>query len=67
MLIDYNPTQKVYMAQLHKKSTLTECNKIIDYDIAHENDYKVTSSLYDVSYKKVMNRSMSDLTRKHHQ
>jgi transposase-like protein len=52
-LRDYNPKREVYMAEVRRKTTLTERKEIVEYCIAHNRDYKGTASLYDVSYGQV--------------
>ena len=52
-LKDYNPKREVYMAEARRKTTLEERKEITEYCIAHDNDYKGTAVLYDVSYSQV--------------
>ena len=52
-LKDYNPKREVYMADARRKTTLEERKEITAYCIAHNNDYKGTATLYDVSYSQV--------------
>ena len=52
-LKDYEPKREVYMAEARRKTTLEERKEIVEYCIAHENDYKGASSRYDVSYSQV--------------
>lgn len=52
-LKDYNPKQEVYMAEARRKTTLEERKEIVEYCVAHGNDYKGTAALYDVSYSQV--------------
>lgn len=41
------------MAEARRKTTLEERKEITEYCIAHDNDYKGTAVLYDVSYSQV--------------
>lgn len=41
------------MAEARRKTTLEERKKIVEYCIAHGNDYKGAASQYDVSYSQV--------------
>ena len=41
------------MAEARRKTTLEERKEITEYCIAHDNDYKDTAVLYDVSYSQV--------------
>lgn len=52
-LKDYEPRREVYMAAARRKTTLAERKEIVEYCIAHGNDYKGTAVLYDVSYSQV--------------
>ncbi|MDD5931607.1 MAG: helix-turn-helix domain-containing protein [Oscillospiraceae bacterium] len=52
-LKDYEPKREVYMAEARRKTTLEERKEIVEYCIAHENDYKGAASRYDVSYSQV--------------
>lgn len=52
-LKDYEPKREVYMAEARRKTTLEERKKIVEYCIAHGNDYKGAASQYDVSYSQV--------------
>ena len=52
-LKDYEPKREVYMAEARRKTTLEERKEIVEYCIAHNNDYKGAASRYDVSYSQV--------------
>lgn len=52
-LKDYEPKREVYMAEARRKTTLEERKKIVEYCIAHGNDYKGTASQFEVSYSQV--------------
>ena len=52
-LKDYEPKREVYMAEARRKTTLEERKEIVEYCIAHDNDYKGAASRYDVSYSQV--------------
>ena len=52
-LKEYKPKREVYMAEARRKTTLEERKEIVEYCIAHENDYKGAASRYDVSYSQV--------------
>ena len=52
-LNDYIPKREVYMADARIKTTIEECNEIVDYCINHNRDYKGTASIYDVSYSQI--------------
>lgn len=52
-LKDYEPKREVYMAEARRKTTLEERKEIVEYCIAHGNDYKGTASRYEVSYNQV--------------
>ena len=52
-LKDYDPKREVYMAEARRKTTLEERKEITEYCISHDNDYKGTAVLYDVSYSQV--------------
>ena len=41
------------MAEARRKTTLEERKEITEYCISHDNDYKGTAVLYDVSYSQV--------------
>ena len=41
------------MAEARRKTTIEERNKIVEYCLLHNIDYKGTASLYDVSYSQV--------------
>ena len=50
--MDYNPKGDVYMNK-GRKTTLEERVEIVQRCINHNNDYKGTAELYDVSYRQV--------------
>ena len=52
-LKDYNQKREVYMAESRRKTTFEERKEITEYCIAHDNDYKNTAALFDVSYSQV--------------
>lgn len=52
-LKDYEPKREVYMAEARRKTTLEERKEIVEYCIAHGNDYKGTASQFEVSYSQV--------------
>ena len=52
-LKDYDPKREVYMAEARRKTTLEERREIVEYCIAHDNDYKRTAAHFDVSYNQV--------------
>ncbi len=52
-LKDYDPKREVYMAEARRKTTLEERKEIAKYCIEHNNDYKGTAALYNVSYTQV--------------
>ena len=52
-LKDYDPKREVYMAEARRKTTLEERKEIVEYCIAHDNDYKSTAAHFDVSYSQV--------------
>ncbi|MGT2932668.1 hypothetical protein [Streptococcus catagoni] len=49
-LKDYNPKQEVYMAEARRKTTIDECQEIVNYCIGHNRNYKETAALYNISY-----------------
>ena len=52
-LKDYDPKREVYMAEARRKTTLEERREIVEYCIAHGNDYTHTAAHFDVSYNQV--------------
>ena len=53
-LEDYIPRPEVYTKMAYrKKTTQEEREEIVNYCIEHNNDYKGTAALYDVSYSQV--------------
>ena len=53
-LKDYIPKSEVYTKMAYrKKTTLEEREEIVKYCIEHNNDYKNTAAVYDVSYSQV--------------
>ena len=52
-LKDYDPKREVYMAEARRKTTLEERREIVEYCIAHGNDYTHTAAYFDVSYAQV--------------
>ena len=53
-LDDYKPRPEVYTKMAYrKKTTQEEREEIVKYCIEHNNDYKGTAALYDVSYSQV--------------
>ena len=52
-LKDYDPKQEVYMAEARRKTTQEERREIVEYCIAHDNDYKSTAAHFDVSYSQI--------------
>lgn len=52
-LKDYEPKREVYMAEARRKTTLEERKEIVEYCIAHNNDYKGAASRFEVSYSQV--------------
>lgn len=52
-LKDYDPKREVYMAEARRKTTLEERREILEYCIAHGNDYTHTAAYFDVSYTQV--------------
>ena len=52
-LKDYDPKREVYMAEARRKTTLEERREIVEYCIAHGNDYTHTAAYFDVSYSQV--------------
>ncbi len=50
---DYDPKREVNMAEARRKTTLEERKEIAEYCIEHNNDYKGTATLYNVSYNQV--------------
>ena len=53
-LEDYKPRPEVYTKMAYrKKTTQEEREEIVNYCIKHNNDYKGTAALYDVSYSQV--------------
>ena len=53
-LEDYKPRPEVYTKMAYrKKTTQEEREEIVKYCIEHNNDYKGTAALYDVSYSQV--------------
>lgn len=52
-LKDYVPKPEVYMDDRRRKTTLEERIKIVNYCLEHENNYKQTAELFDVSYTQV--------------
>ena len=52
-LKDYEPKREVYMAEARRKTTLAERKEIVEYCIAHNNDYKGAASRFEVSYSQV--------------
>lgn len=52
-LKDYEPKREVYMAEAGRKTTLEERKEIVEYCIAHGNDYKGAASQFEVSYSQV--------------
>ena len=49
----YDPKREVYMAEARRKTILEERREIVEYCIAHDNDYKSTAAHFDVSYNQV--------------
>ena len=54
-LKDYNPKQEVYMAEARRKTTKEEREKIVEYCLNNNRDYKNTAVKFDVSYSQVYN------------
>ena len=54
-LKNYDPKREVYMAEARRKTTLEERREIVEYCIAHGNDYTHTAAYFDVSYAQVYN------------
>ena len=52
-LKDYIPKPEVYTKMARRKTTLEEREEIVKYCIEHNNDYKNTAAVYDVSYSQV--------------
>lgn len=52
-LKDYIPEKEIYMASARRKTTIEERKEIVEYCLAHGNDYKGTAKAYDVSYSQV--------------
>lgn len=52
-LKDYDPKPEVYMDDRRRKTTLEERMEIVSYCLEHENNYKQTAELFDVSYTQV--------------
>ena len=52
-LKEYKPKREVYMAEARRKTTLEERKEIVEYCIAHNNDYKGAASRFKVSYSQV--------------
>lgn len=52
-LEDYIPKPEVYTKMAYRKTTLEEREEIVKYCIEHNNDYKNTAAVYDVSYSQV--------------
>lgn len=52
-LKDYIPKPEVYTKMAYRKTTQKEREEIVKYCIEHNNDYKGTASVYDVSYSQV--------------
>ena len=52
-LKDYIPKPEVYTKMAYRKTTLEEREEIVKYCIEHNNDYKNTAAVYDVSYSQV--------------
>ena len=52
-LKDYDPKREVYMAEARRKTTMEERREIVEYCIAHGNDYTHTAAYFDVSYSQV--------------
>ena len=52
-LKEYKPKREVYMAEARRKTTLEERKEIVEYCIAHNNDYKGAASRFEVSYSQV--------------
>lgn len=52
-LEDYIPKPEVYTKMARRKTTLEEREEIVKYCIEHNNDYKNTAAVYDVSYSQV--------------
>ena len=52
-LKDYIPKPEVYTKMAYRKTTQEEREEIVKYCIEHDNDYKSTAAVYDVSYSQV--------------
>ena len=52
-LKEYKPKREVYMAEARRKTTLEERKEIVEYCIAHNNDYKGAAARFKVSYSQV--------------
>ena len=52
-LEDYDPKPEVYTKMAYRKTTQEEREEIVKYCIEHNNDYKNTAAVYDVSYSQV--------------
>ena len=52
-LKDYIPRPEVYTKMARRKTTLEEREEIVKYCIEHNNDYKNTAAIYDLSYGQV--------------
>lgn len=52
-LKDYDPRPEVYMDDRRRKTTLEERVKIVNYCLEHENNYKQTAEVFNVSYTQV--------------
>ena len=52
-LKDYDPKPEVYMKDSNRKTTLAERMEIVNYCLEHENNYKQTAEVFDVSYTQV--------------
>ena len=52
-LKDYIPKPEVYTKMARRKTTQEEREEIVKYCIEHDNDYKSTAAVYDVSYSEV--------------
>ena len=50
---DYIPKPEVYTKMAYRKTTQEEREEIVKYCIEHNNDYKNTAAVYDVSYSQV--------------
>ena len=52
-LKDYDPKPEVYTKMAYRKTTQKEREEIVKYCIDHNNDYKGTAAVYNVSYSQV--------------